>query len=158
MLALLAQGDDPRRVARLAQAVGALTLVPTMLVGFAPPLSDVVLQGIMGATGRLAADALPGMRILGPLPLLLVQEAIYASALMRARHTRPIFHVNLWRLAALILYVLITLNLIDAPGVVIGVGAMAIALIVESIATYLYGRRILSELAAAWRPAVAVPP
>ncbi len=156
MLALLAQGDDPRRITRLAHTVGALTLVPTMLVAFLPPLSDLVLQGVMGATGRLAADPLLGIRILGPLPLLLVQEAIYASALMRSRRTRPIFLVNLWRLATLIIYVLIALNLIGAPGVVVGVGAMAAALIVEAIATYLYGRRVMGVLGSAWRPAAAV--
>lgn len=154
-LALLGRGDDPRQIARFANAVGGLVLVVTLVVAFVPALSDAVLHGPMGASGRLQELAALGLCILAPLPLILVQEQLYASALMRVKRTRPILYVNLWRLASLLLFVVIALNLTDLPGAVIGVGATALTLAVEAVASYLYGRGAYRSLVAAWEPARA---
>ena len=67
-----------------------------------------------------------------PLPLILTQEQIFSSALMRVRRTRRILYINLIRLASLMAFVLIGLNLMDAPGVVLGIGAIAFTLVSPS--------------------------
>ena len=103
----------------------------------------------MGAGGRLETLAALGLAILAPLPPILALEQVYSSALMRLKRARPIVYINLWRLAALLLFVLLALNLTSLPGVAIGAGVIALTLIVEALATYLYGRNSLRELAAA---------
>ena len=59
-------------------------------------------------------------------------------------------------MASLIAFVLIGLNLVDAPGVVLGIGAIAFTLVVEAGATYVYGRSAMSALSSAWSNAAAL--
>ena len=136
-------------LAHFAHAVGAALLGLTLLVAFVPAISAAVLHGVMGAGGRLETLAALGLAILAPLPPILALEQVYSSALMRLKRARPIVYINLWRLAALLLFVLLALNLTSLPGVAIGAGVIALTLIVEALATYLYGRNSLRELAAA---------
>ncbi len=157
LLALLGQGADPRRLLRLANLVGALTLAPTLLMAFVPPLSDAILGGLIGVHGELREQVVLVLRIMAPLPPILAQEQIYTSALMRARRTRPVAYVNVWRLLVLLSFMLAALNLTDLPGAAIGGGAWAVTLSVESAAAYLYGRGTLRTLTARWKSAQASP-
>ena len=157
LLALLGQGADPRRLLRLANLVGVLTLAPTLLVAFVPPLSDAILGGLIGVHGELREQVVLVLRIMAPLPPILAQEQIYTSALMRARRTRPVAYVNVWRLLVLLTFMLAALNLTDLPGAAIGGGAWAVTLSVESAAAYLYGRGTLRTLDVRWRSTQASP-
>ncbi len=149
MLALLARGDDMRRITILTNGVAGLVLVASMAAAFVPPLSEAIIEGVSGARDRLADLSLLGLRVLAPLPLILVQEQVFASSLMQIRRTRPIFYVNVWRLVALLAFVVLTLNLGGLPGVAVGAGAWAASLIVEAVATFAYGRGAYRQLAAA---------
>jgi O-antigen/teichoic acid export membrane protein len=155
-LALLGQGHDPRRIRLFANAIGLLVMVLAMFFAFYPPATVFILRDLVGVEGRLFESAQLGMRIFAPLPLILAQEQIFSSALMRVRRTRRILYINLIRLASLIAFVLIGLNLVDAPGVVLGIGAIAFTLVVEAGATYVYGRSAMSALSSAWSNAAAL--
>ena len=126
-----------------------MVLVASLAAAFVPPLSQVIIEDVSGARDRLAELSLLGLRVLAPLPLILVQEQIFASALMQVRRTRPILYVNVWRLAALLAFVVLTLYVGGVPGVVVGAGAWAASLIVEAVATFGYGRGAYRQLAGA---------
>ena len=149
ILALLARGDGMRRIAVLTNGVAGLVLIASLAAAFVPPLSQLVIEDISGARDRLAELSLLGLRVLAPLPLILVQEQVFASALMQVRRTRPILYVNLWRLAALLVFVALALRLEGLPGVAVGAGAWAASLIVEAVATYAYGRGAYRQLTTA---------
>ena len=149
ILALLARGDGMRRITVLTNGVAGVVLIAAMASAFVPPLSQLVIEDISGARDRLAELSLLGLRVLAPLPLLLVQEQVFASALMQVRRTRPILYVNLWRLAALFVFVVLALGLEGLPGVAVGAGAWAASLIVEAVATYAYGRGAYRQLTTA---------
>ena len=87
-----------------------------MAAAFVPPLSQLVIEDISGARDRLAELSLLGLRVLAPLPLILVQEQVFASALMQVRRTRPILYVNVWRLAALLVFVVLALGVGGTAG------------------------------------------
>lgn len=146
ILALLARGDGMRRITVLTNGVAVAVLIVSLAVAFVPPLSQLVIEDISGARDRLAELSLLGLRVLAPLPLILVQEQVFASALMQVRRTRPILYVNLWRLAALLAFVVVALNVAELPGVAVGAGAWAASLIVEAVATYAYGRGAYRQL------------
>ncbi|HJN39064.1 MAG TPA: MATE family efflux transporter [Chloroflexota bacterium] len=148
ILALLGQGDVPRRIRAFANAVGIGATVLTMVVAFVPPLTSFVLRDLVGAEGRLLEMATLGLQIFAPLPLILTQEQIYSSALMRLRRTGPILYINLIRLVVLIAFVLIALNLVHPTGVVLGIGAVAATLGVEAAASYAFGRSAFLDLSA----------
>ena len=150
LLALLGQGHDPRHLLRLANIVGGIVLVPTLLVAFVPPLSNLVVGGLIGVEGELRENAILVLRIMALLPPILVQEQIYAAALMRARRPRPIVYVNLWRLVVLLAFVFLVLNLTSLSGAAVGGSAWAVTLTVEAVAVFLYGRRSLRGLTERW--------
>ena len=147
ILALLARGDGMRRIAVVTNGVAGVVLVASLAAAFVPPLSQAIIEDVSGARDRLAELSLLGLRVLAPLPLILVQEQIFASALMQVRRTRPILYVNVWRLAALLAFVVLTLYVGGVPGVVVGAGAWAASLIVEAVATFGYGRGAYRQLA-----------
>ena len=149
ILALLARGDGMRRIAVVTNGVAGVVLVASLAAAFVPPLSQAIIEDVSGARDRLAELSLLGLRVLAPLPLILVQEQIFASALMQVRRTRPILYVNVWRLAALLAFVVLTLYVGGVPGVVVGAGAWAASLIVEAVATFGYGRGAYRQLAGA---------
>lgn len=149
ILALLARGDGMRRITVLTNGVAGVVLVVSLAVAFVTPLSQLVIEDISGARDRLAELSLLGLRVLAPLPLILVQEQVFASALMQVRRTRPILYVNLWRLAALLVFVVLALGVEGLPGVAVGTGAWAASLIVEAVATYAYGRGAYRQLTTA---------
>ncbi|MCY3784920.1 MAG: hypothetical protein OXG79_14220 [Chloroflexi bacterium] len=149
ILALLARGDGMRRITVLTNGVAGVVLIAAMASAFVPPLSQLVIEDISGARDRLGELSLLGLRVLAPLPLILVQEQVFASALMQVRRTRPILYVNVWRLAALLVFVVLALGLEGLPGVAVGAGAWAASLIVEAIATYAYGRGAYRQLTTA---------
>ncbi len=146
VLALLARGERVRRITVLTNGVAVAVLVASLAAAFLPPVSQFVIEDIAGARDRLAELSLLGLRVLAPLPLILVQEQVFASALMQVRRTRPILYVNLWRLAALLVFVVLALNVGGLPGVAVGAGAWAASLIVEAVATYAYGRGAYRQL------------
>lgn len=149
ILALLARGDGMRRITVLTNGIAGVVLVAAMASAFVPPLSQLVIEDISGARDRLADLSLLGLRVLAPLPLILVQEQVFASALMQVRRTRPILYVNVWRLAALLVFVVLALALEGLPGVAVGAGAWAASLTVEAVATYAYGRGAYRQLTTA---------
>ncbi len=146
ILALLARGDGMRRITVLTNGVAGVVLIAAMASAFVPPLSQLVIEDVSGARDRLADLSLLGLRVLAPLPLILVQEQVFASALMQVRRTRPILYVNVWRLAALLVFVVLALGLEGLPGVAVGAGAWAASLTVEAVATYAYGRGAYRQL------------
>lgn len=148
ILALLGRGHAIRRVATLSNGVAAAVLVVSLAAGFIPPFTQAIVEGISGAHDRLAELSVLGLRVLAPLPLILIQEQIFASALMQVRRTRPILYVNVWRLIALLAFVVIALNVGSVPGAAIGAGAWAASLTVEALATVAYGRGAYRQLAA----------
>ena len=149
ILALLARGDGLRRITVVTNGVASAVLLASLAAAFVPPLSQFIIEDVSGARDRLAELSLLGLRVLAPLPLLLVQEQIFASALMQVRRTRPILYVNVWRLAALLAFVMLALNVGGVPGVVVGVGGWAASLIVEAVATLGYGRGAYRQVAGA---------
>ena len=156
VLALLGQGHNPRRIQLFSNSIGLLATAVAMIFAFFSPVTTFVLHDILGTEGRLLESAELGLRIFAPLPLILAQEQIYSSALMRVRRTRRILYINLIRLASLIGFVLVGLNIADAQGVVLGIGAMAFTLVVEAGATYAYGRSAMSALSGSWLKATAL--
>jgi len=150
VLALLARREDPHRIRRFANLIGWLVLIPSAGVAFIPPITQAVLGDFIGAADRVAELATLGLWILALLPPILVQEQIYSSTLMNVRRTRPIAAVNVIRLAVMVAWVLIALNLTSLPGVAVGVGGVALTLVIEALATYLFGRGAFRALALAW--------
>ena len=156
VLALLGRGHDPRWIQRFANSIGLLAMVVAMVFAHVPPVTAFVLRDVVGTEGRLFESAQLGLRIFAPLPLILTQEQIYSSALMRVRRTRRILYINLIRLASLIGFVLIGLNVMDLRGVVLGIGAIAFTLVVEAAATYIYGRGAMRSVSRAWSSAASL--
>jgi hypothetical protein len=148
VLALLGQGEAIGRVARLSIGVAATVMIASLAAAFVPPFTEAIIEGISGARDRLAELSILGLRILAPLPLILILEQIFSSALMQVRRTRPIFYVNIWRLITLLAFVGIALTVGTIPGVALGAGAWAASLAVEAVATVLYGRGSYRNLAA----------
>ena len=89
------------------------------------------------------------------LPPLLVQEAIYTSAILSTRKTRLIVYVNILRLVGLLAILGATVSFTDWPGGVIGVVAMGGSLVVEAITTMLYGYQSQEQLEARWAARVS---
>lgn len=141
ILALFARRDDPRRIIRFSLGVGVVVTGISSLIAFIPPLTDLVLGGIMGTEGRLQELSTLALRVLAFLPAVLALEQLYASILMRAKNTRPIVYINLWRLLVLVLWTAGTVQLTDVVGVGVGAGAVSLTLGVEALASYFYGRR-----------------
>ncbi len=140
-LALMALGFGESRVLRFMLSVGAITTAATMLIGFVPPVTSLVLKDILGTDGKQFDLALFAFRLLAALPLVVVVEQFFAATLMRARNTRPIIIINLTRLAVLGLWVTLTVALTDFTGAAVGAGAIALTLLIEGVMTHLYGRR-----------------
>ena len=157
ILALLARGDSMRRVTVFTNSVAAVVLGIALVAAFVPPITTILVQDLSGARDRLAELSVLGLRVLAPMPLILVQEQVFASALMQVRRTRPIMYVNFWRLLALLVFVFVTYNLVEIPGVAIGAGAWAASLAVEALATCIYGHGAFRRLVAV-RPIVSQQP
>lgn len=149
-LALFSRGERPSWVVLYSLAVGLLTFIPVGIVAFVTPVTDLVFVQLMGTEGRLYDLSVLGLRILAILPPFLVVEQCFASVLMRMKHTRPIVYINLWRLAALIAYVLVALQVDGIVGIVLGVTAVTTNLIIETLVTLLYARHSYREIADTW--------
>ncbi len=141
VLALFARKEDPRRVIRFSVGVGVAVTAISSSIAFIPPLTDLVLGGIMGTEGRLQELASLALRVMAFLPVVLALEQLYASILMRAKNTRPIVYINLWRLVALVSWTVATVQTTDLVGAGVGAGAVSLTLGVEALASYVYGRR-----------------
>ena len=140
VLALFAQGKHPRRVRRFAIGVGVGTLIPFVLIAFIPPLTQLVLGDIMGATGRLYEMAALALRLFTLVPLALAIEQLYTGALMRSRITRPLVYIIMWRLAFLLAWVFGTVTYTDWSGAVIGAGGSVATFMPEAFFAWVYGR------------------
>lgn len=149
ILALLGKGYKPFWIQYFANAIGLLAMLATMTVAFVPPATQFVLQVILGTEGALFKSAELGLRLFAPLPIILAQEQIYSSALMRVRLTQRILYINILRLTSLIGFVALGLK-VEVAGVALGMGVMTLTLIVEAAATYTYGRNVLATLNTTW--------
>jgi Na+-driven multidrug efflux pump len=155
LLALMARGENPASGRRFAYVVAMVVAVPSAVVAFVPPLTSLVVHTLLGATGRLQDMTETGLRVLAALPPLLVQEAIYTSAILSTRKTRLIVYVNILRLVGLLAILGATVSFTDWPGGVIGVVAMGGSLVVEAITTMLYGYQSQEQLEARWAARVS---
>jgi hypothetical protein len=147
-LALFARGERPRWVVLYSLAVGVLTLLPVWIVAFVPPVTEFILDDLIGASGRLRELSGLGLRLLAVLPPFLVIEQCYASALMRTRRARPIVYINLWRLGALLLFVFAMLRVDGLTGLALGALAITVTLTIEALLTVAYARPAYRELVA----------
>ena len=155
LLALMARGENPASGRRFAYVVAGVVAVPSAVVAFVPPLTSLVVHTLLGATGRLQDMTETGLRVLAALPPLLVQEAIYTSAILSTRKTRLIVYVNILRLAGLLVILGATVSFTDWSGGVIGVVAMGGSLVVEAITTMLYGYQSQKQLEDRWATRVS---
>lgn len=155
LLALMARGENPASGRRFAYVVAVVVAVPSAVVAFVPPLTSLVVHTLLGATGRLQDMTETGLRVLAALPPLLVQEAIYTSAILSTRKTRLIVYVNILRLAGLLVILGATVSFTDWSGGVIGVVAMGGSLVVEAITTMLYGYQSQKQLEDRWATRVS---
>lgn len=137
-LALAALQFSQAQILRFMLVVGLLTSVATMLIGFVPPVTSLVLQDVLGTEDRLFELARFGFRLLAPLPLILVIEQVYAARLMRARNTRPIVIITIARLVVLVTWVTTTVNATSFTGAAVGAGAVALTLLIEGVMTLGY--------------------
>ena len=155
LLALMARGENPASGRRFAYVVAVVVAVPSAVVAFVPPLTSLVVHTLLGATGRLQDMTETGLRVLAALPPLLVQEAIYTSAILSTRKTRLIVYVNILRLAGLLVILGATVSFTEWSGGVIGVVAMGGSLVVEAITTMLYGYQSQKQLEDRWATRVS---
>jgi len=155
LLALMARGENPASGRRFAYVVAVVVAIPSAVVAFVPPLTSLVVHTLLGATGRLQDMTETGLRVLAALPPLLVQEAIYTSAILSTRKTRLIVYVNILRLAGLLVILGATVSFTDWSGGVIGVVAMGGSLVVEAITTMLYGYQSQKQLEDRWATRVS---
>ena len=93
-----------------------------------------------------------GLRILALLPPILVQEAIFTSAILRVRRAHFLVYVNAIRLVGLAAILLIGVNATNLSGGVIGVIAIGGALVIEAIATVAFGLGAQRQLERGWQP------
>ncbi len=140
-LALLALGFSAARVLRFMLVVGLLTSIATLLIGFAPPVTSLVLEDILGTEDRLFELARFAFRLLAPLPMVLVMEQFFAARLMRDRNTKPIVIINIARLTVLATWVTTTVAATSFTGAAVGAGAVALTLLIEGVMTYAYAQR-----------------
>ena len=152
LLALMARGENPLAGRRFANIVGLITVGPAAVVAFIPPLTSLVVHDWLGATGRLQEMTEAGLRILALLPPILVQEAIFTSAILRVRRAHFLVYVNAIRLVGLVAILLIGVNATDLSGGVIGVTAIGGALVIEAIATVAFGLGAQRQLERRWQP------
>ena len=152
LLALMARGENPAAARRFANIVGLISLGPAAVVAFIPPLTSLVVHDLQGATGRLQEMTETGLRILALLPPLLVQEAIFTSAILRVRQAHLLVYVNAIRLVGLVAILLVGVGATDLSGGVIGVTAIGGALVIEAIATVAFGLGAQRRLERGWQP------
>jgi len=132
--------------------VGLITVGPSAVVAFIPPLTSLVVHDWLGATGRLQEMTETGLRILALLPPIFVQGAIFTSAILRVRRAHLLVYVNAIRLVGLVAILLIGVNATDLSGGVIGITAIGGALVIEAIATVALGRGAQRQLERGWQP------
>lgn len=140
-LALFALRFSEAQVLRFMLVVGLLTSVATLLIGFVPPVTSLVLEDILGTEDRLLELARFAFRLLAPLPMVLVIEQVFAARLMRVRNTKPIVIINIARLIVLVTWVTTTVNATSFTGAAVGAGAVALTLLIEGVMTFAYARR-----------------
>ncbi len=145
-LTLLARGDDARAIGRFSLLAGLAAGLGALAIAWLPPLTTLVVQDLLGASGRLAELTVVGLRILSFLPPLLALEQLYAAALLETRRPGALVWVNLWRLVGLVAFVVIVPMTSGWSGVAIGTAAISFTLSLEALAAWIYGRRSYREL------------
>jgi len=140
VLSQFSRGDDPRGIRRFAVIVGFVAMIGGLLVAWVPPLTELVIADMLGASGRLFDLSVVGLRVLSFLPPLLTVEQLYAAVLLHTKRTRALVWVNAWRLLGLILYVVLVPRLTDWSGAAVGAGAISFTLALEAVVAVLYGR------------------
>lgn len=150
LLSLMSRGGNPALGRRFANMVALFVTVPAAVVAFIPPLTSLVVHNWLGTSARLQDMTEAGIRLLSLLPLIFVQEAIFSSAILHTRRTRPIVYINIIRLLGLVAILAVASATTGWSGGVIGVVALGGALVVEAITTVMYGRRAQKHLELAW--------
>lgn len=140
ILSLLGSKESPRKLASYAICIGFLCLAPCLAVAHISQATHLILGNLMGAKGSIYATAIIALKIMVVLPPFLAIEQIYSSALLRLHRSLPFIYINLIRLAVLAFSLYSLSNWTPLSGVVIGALSMTIALLVESITTYGWGK------------------
>ena len=115
--------------------VALFVTVPTAVVAFILPFTSLVVHNWLGVSARLQDMTEAGIRLLSLLPLIFVQGAIFSSAILHTRRTRPIVYINIIRLLGLVAILAVASATTGWSGGVIGVVALGGALVVEAITT-----------------------
>ena len=129
---------------RFALAVGGGAALLMAIIAITP-LNDIWYGVISGLPPDLVAMAPLPTLIIAPTVLLAFTVALQRGLLVDARRTRPISLAVTINVGVLILVMLAGLNLIDAPGVVIGAAAFTLAVLAENIFLNIEARRTASH-------------
>ena len=131
VLALARTEQDVPVVWRFTLRVG-LGFTALVLLLFYTPLRPVVLDGIMGLTPELSAYATPGVMLLAVVPLVWGFSATMRGLLSAARRTGAIAASSLLRVTLVVAVAALTLVAPGLNGTLVGVGALAAALLGEA--------------------------
>ena len=148
VLSLFGRGDDASEIGRFAVIVGFVGMIGGVLVAWVPPLTALVVEDLLGASGRLAELTTVGLRLLSFLPPLMTVEQLYAAALLQTKRTRALVWVNVWRLGGLIAFVVLVPLSTNWSGAAVGAGAVSFTLTLEAVFAWVYGRSAFAELRA----------
>ena len=146
VLSLFGRGDDAGKIGRFAVIVGFVGMIGGVLVAWVPPLTALVVEDLLGASGRLAELTTVGLRLLSFLPPLMTVEQLYAGALLQTKRTRALVWVNVWRLVGLIAFIVLVPLSTNWSGAAIGAGAVSFTLTLEAVFAWVYGRPAFAEL------------
>jgi hypothetical protein len=146
VLSLFGRGADAGKIGRFAVTVGFVGMIGGVLVAWIPPLTVLVVEDLLGTSGRLAELTTMGLRLLSFLPPLLAVEQLYAAALLQTKRTRALVWVNVWRLVGLISFVVLVPLSTNWSGAAIGAGAVSFTLTLEAVFAWGYGRSAFAEL------------
>jgi len=127
----LLEGGDLGPVRTFALVLGTLFSVLTAAVAFLAPVSDLVLNGMIGLEARALDEATVALRALWPVPFLTALRALHQGRLVAGHRTRPIAGATGAR--TLILAIVAFVLAVRFDGAWIGGAAFAVGVLVETV-------------------------
>lgn len=125
----------------MLQLSGAITLVFALLV-FSPAY-ELLFRELLAVPAAVAATARPALWVLLPWPAAIAWRRFYQGVLIRHGHTRLVTLGTLFRLATLVLVVLLGVGDGRISGTLLGGIAMSLSVIVEAGAVTFWGRPLV---------------
>ncbi|MFQ5407930.1 MAG: hypothetical protein ACE5FI_05840 [Anaerolineales bacterium] len=132
VIALLKGPETTRAVRTFSRNLALFALIVLALIAFTP-LAQLYFVTLIGVTPELGAIAINGVRVGVLIPFLMVWQGYLRGTLMARKHTRPLFTsmgIYLGTLVAVMLGVGVPLGL---PGVSLAAGAIAAAMLFETL-------------------------